>query len=80
LWHRFGGRGLEVQLYPFFNPWRWVVSVTSQLLYTRESALAPIVQEAEWASGLVLMGVENFATTRVQIPNHPAHMESLAQL
>jgi len=50
------------------------------LLYTRGSALAPIVQEAEWASGLVRVGVENFITIGVRTPNPPAHIESLAEM
>jgi hypothetical protein len=42
--------------------------------------MAPIVQEAEWTSGLVWLGVENLATTGVGTPNHPAHIKSLAQM
>jgi hypothetical protein len=39
-----------------------------------------IVQEAEWASGPVWMGVENYTSARFRTLNHPVHGVSLAQM
>jgi len=37
----------------------------------------PIVQEAGWSPGLVLMVVENLSPTGIQSPSCPAHSEPL---
>jgi hypothetical protein len=39
--------------------WRWVVNTTPWLLYPWEIDPLSIVQEAEWAPGLVWMGAKN---------------------
>jgi hypothetical protein len=53
-----GSRGV---VYSFFNlgaRWGWVVNATPRPLYARERDPVPIVQEAGWAPGPVLMGVK----------------------
>jgi hypothetical protein len=40
----------------------------------------PIVQEAGWAPGLVLTGVENLAPTGIRSPDRPARGQSLYRL
>jgi len=42
----------------------WVVNATSWLLYPGKDPV-PIIQEVEWAPGLVWMGAENFAPTGI---------------
>ena len=39
-----------------------------------------IVQEAGWASGPILTGAENLATTGIRSPDRPARRESLYRL
>jgi len=39
----------------------WVVNATPWLLYSMETDPIPIIQEAEWAPGLVWTGAENLA-------------------
>ena len=46
----------------------------------RERDPVPIVQEAGWASGQVLMGAKNLASTRIRFPGRPARIESLYRL
>jgi len=54
-----------------------VVSAVLQLLFAWKRDLVVIVQEAGWVSGLVWMGAENDATTRVQTLDCPACSELL---
>jgi len=54
----------------------WVVNATSQPHYAQERDVVPIEQEAELAPGLVWMGVENLAPTRIRSPDLPAHSKS----
>jgi len=42
----------------------WVVNATPWLLYPGKDPV-PIVEEAEWAPGLVWMSAENFASTGI---------------
>jgi len=42
-------------------------------LYPCKQDLAPLVQDAWWASGPLRMGTKHIAPTRVQIPDHLAH-------
>jgi hypothetical protein len=42
--------------------------------------LAPILQEAVWASGLVWTGAENLAPTGIRSPDRPARRHSLYRL
>jgi hypothetical protein len=51
-----------------------------QRLSTPGKDPVPIVQEAGWAPGPVWTGAENFAPTKIQSPDHPAHSQSLYQL
>jgi len=39
----------------------WVVNATCGLLYSMETDPVPIIQEAEWAPGLLWTGTENLA-------------------
>ena len=48
--------------------------------FTPGKHLVPIVQEAEWATGLVQRGAENLASTGIQSPDRPACSKSLHQL
>jgi hypothetical protein len=62
---------VEVQLYSFLTlatDGGWVVNAMPWLLYTRERAPVPIVQEDVWAPGTVWINVEkrkSLAPTRV---------------
>jgi hypothetical protein len=76
-------RGIEVQLYSFFNlggGWVWVVNATPRPLYSRERDPVPIAQEAESTVGPVCTGAENLALTRIRFPDRPARSESLYRL
>ena len=58
--------GIDVQLYPFFNLGAirgWVINATSQLLYSWERGLVPIVKEVGWVLELVWMGAESLVPT-----------------
>jgi len=57
-----------------------VVNNTPWQLHPGERDKVPIVQEAEWTSGLVWMGVENFATTGIHSSNFPARSQLFYQL
>jgi len=57
--------------------WRWVINAISWLLYHWERDPLPVVKEAGCGPGPVWMGVENLASTGVQILNHLSHSESL---
>ena len=48
-----------------------------QLLYPRERALLPIVQEDKWASGLVWENAENLAAIMVLTQKRPLHSSLL---
>jgi hypothetical protein len=56
------GEGASVMLRPLFTPGK---------------DLVPIVQEAEWAPGLVWTGAENLAPNGIRSPDRPAHSQSL---
>jgi hypothetical protein len=43
----------------------WVAKTTPWALYSRIRDPVPIVQEAEWVSGLVWTGAENLAPTGI---------------
>jgi len=49
----------------------------TQLLFTLGKDPVPIVQEAGWAPGSVLTGVENLAPTRIRSPDRPARSQLL---
>jgi hypothetical protein len=73
-------RGIDVQLYSFFNlgaRWVYVVNFTPRPLYPRERGLVPIVQEAGWVSVAPWLGSENLASMRIRSPDRPARSESL---
>jgi hypothetical protein len=55
----------------------WVISITPQPLYPLERDPVPIVHEARWTTGLVLIGVGSPAHKEVQTPDCPAHSRSL---
>jgi hypothetical protein len=57
----------------------WVVNAMPWLLYPGKDSV-PIVEEDEWAPGLVWMGAENLAPTRIRSPDRPVHSESLYRL
>lgn len=64
-------RGLELQLYSFFNlsvSWRFVVKAEHSPLYPRERDAVPILQKV---SGSVWTGNEKNAVTGVQSPVRP---------
>ena len=76
-------RGVEVQLYTFFNlgtRWWWVVNATPRPLYPRERDAMPIVQETGWAPGQVWTCAENLALTGIQSPARAVRSESLYRL
>ena len=76
-------RGVEVQLYSFFNigaRWRWLLNATPRPLYSREREPVSIVQEAGWAPGPVWAGAENLAPTGIRSPERPARSELLYRL
>ena len=59
-----GERGVDLELYSFFNlgdRWERVVNATSRPLYPTERDPVTIVQETGWVSGPVLTGEENLA-------------------
>jgi len=72
-----GVRGIALLLLNLSVGWGWVISAILWLLYHGERDPLPVVKEAGCGPGLVWMGVENLASTWVQILNHPAHSESL---
>jgi len=45
-----------------------MINAKPQLLYTWESDMVPIVQEAGWVSGPVRTGVKNLTATQDLIP------------
>jgi hypothetical protein len=60
--------------YSFFNlgaRWGWVVNATPGQLYTREGDAVPILQEAEWAPGLLLSGAKNIPLRGIRYPDIP---------
>jgi len=56
---------------------RCVVNATPQPLYPRERDPVPILQEAGWAPGPVLMVAEYLTSTGIRSPEPPARIESL---
>jgi hypothetical protein len=75
--------GAPVQRYSFLNLgaiWRWVVNATPPLLYPRERAPVPTVQEVGRAPGPAWTGAENLAPTGIRSPNRPIRSESLYRL
>jgi len=61
-------------MYSFFNlvnRWGWVVNATPWQLYPRERPGTPCT-EAGWATGRVLTGAENLASTSIRFPERPA--------
>ena len=62
-------RGVEMQLYFFFNlgvRWWLVVDSTPRSLCSRERDTKPIVQEAVWAPGPFWTGEENLVSTGIR--------------
>jgi hypothetical protein len=57
-----------------------VVNATPRLLYPRERDPVPIIQEAGWVPGPVLIGAENLAPIGIRSPDCPARSESLYRL
>ena len=57
----------------------WVVSTTSWPLYPGKHSL-PTVQEAGWESGSVRTDTESLGRTGIQLPDNPAHRQSLYRL
>jgi hypothetical protein len=58
----------------------WGVSITPRPVFTPGIDPVPIVQEAGWAPGPILTGVENLALTGIQMLDRPAHRQSLYRL
>lgn len=56
--------------------WRLVVSANPLPIYPRERDSLPIVQEAEWTSGPISIGLERFVPTSFRTPNLPARIWS----
>lgn len=52
-------------------------NATPWLFYPQEGTQVPIVEEDEWATGLLWMGAEHIAPTGVGTPNLPTRSESL---
>ena len=76
-------RGVEVDLYSFFNPgarYGRVVNATPLPLYSRERDSVFIVQEAELPPGPVWTVAENFTSIGIRSPYCPARSESLYRL
>jgi hypothetical protein len=55
-----------------------LVNATPRPLNPQEWDPVPIVQEAEWAPGLVWTSVENLAYTGIRFPDRPAHDWAIA--
>jgi hypothetical protein len=49
------------------------VKTTTEELYPCKRDLAPLVQDAWWASGPLRMGTKHIAPTRIQLPDDLAH-------
>ena len=72
-------RGVDVQLYFFFNfGARW--STPRSGCFTPGNDPARIVQESGWASGPDFKGGENLALTGIRYPERPARRQSLYRL
>jgi hypothetical protein len=56
-----------------------VVNATPWPLYPWKDVV-PIVEEAEWALGLVWMGAENLTPTGIRSPDRPVRSKSLYRL
>ena len=69
--HR-GSRSIALPFHDHGTRRGWGVSVTPWPLFTPGKDPVPIVQEAEWAPGLVWTCAENLATTGIRSPNRPA--------
>ena len=72
-------RGMEVQLYSFFNLCaRWVMWSTPRLgRFTPTKDPAPIVQEAAQGPGPVWTSAENLAPNGIRSPDRSTHSEWL---
>ena len=57
-----------------------MVSVTPWPLFTPGKDPVPIVQEAEWAPGLVWTSAKNLVRTGIRSPDRPARSQSLYRL
>jgi hypothetical protein len=77
--HR-GSRGIALLFHDYGNSRGWGVNFTSRPLFTPGKDPVLIVQEAEWAPGLVWTGVENLASTGIRSPDFPARSQSLYRL
>ena len=75
-------KGVEVQLYSFFNlGTRWDERSTPRPdRFTPEKEPVPIVQEAGWAPGPVWTGAENPVRTGIRSPDRSARSKSLNRL
>jgi hypothetical protein len=74
-----GERGVDLELYSFFNlgaRWERVFNATPRPLYPTEREPVTIVQQTGWVSVQVWTGAENLAPpTGNRFPDHPARSE-----
>jgi hypothetical protein len=75
-----GSRGIALPFLDHGIRRGWGVSVTPWPLFTPGKDPVPIVQEAGWATGPVLTGADNLASTGIRFPDRPAHSQSLYRL
>ena len=73
-------RGIALPFHDHGTRRGWGVSVTPRPFFTPGKDPVPIVQEAEWAPGLVWTGAENLAPTGIRSPDRPARSQSLYRL
>ena len=74
-----GGRGIALLFHERGTRRVWVVSSTHRPHFTSGKDLVPILQEAGWVPGPVLMG-GNSHLHRDSIPDRPARSQSLYRL
>jgi len=55
--HR-GGRGIAILILNLSARWRWVINTMPWPFFHWERAPIPFVQNADWAKGLVLVGLD----------------------
>ena len=76
-------RGVEIQLYSFFNlgdTRQQVFNATPRPLHPRERDPVLIVQEAGWAPGPIWTSAENLDPTGIRFPDRAARSKSLHRL
>jgi len=79
--HR-GSTGIALLFLDHGTRREWGVSVTPRPLFTpgKDPVPVPIVQEDEWALGVVCTGAENLAPIGIRSPGRPACSQSLYRL